>query len=51
MRNKNLIVALTVIVTALCFFYISFTFVARGVQKDAVEAATSANGEVAPRKL
>lgn len=46
MRNKNLIVALTVIVTALCFFYISFTFVARGIEKDAVEAATLADGKV-----
>jgi SecD/SecF fusion protein len=46
MRNKNLIIALTVIVTALCFFYISFTFVARGVEKDAVDAATTADGKV-----
>lgn len=46
MRNKNLIIALTVIVTALCFFYISFTFVARGIEKDAVDAATTADGKV-----
>ncbi len=46
MRNKNLIIALTVIVTALCFFYISFTFVARGVEKDAVDAATTADGKI-----
>lgn len=46
MRNKNLIIALTVIVTALCFFYISFTFVARGVEKDAAEAATTADGKI-----
>jgi len=46
MRNKNLIIALTVIVTALCFFYISFTFVARGIEKDAAEAATLANGKI-----
>jgi len=46
MRNKNLIIALTVIVTALCFFYISFTFVARGVEKDAVETATLPDGKV-----
>ncbi len=46
MRNKNLIVALTVIVTALCFFYISFTFVARGVEKDAVDVATLPDGKV-----
>ncbi|HSY62512.1 MAG TPA: protein translocase subunit SecD, partial [Cytophaga sp.] len=40
MRNKNLIIVLTAIVTALSFFYISFTFVARGIEKDAVEFAT-----------
>jgi SecD/SecF fusion protein len=50
MRNKNLIVALTVIVTALCFFYISFTFVARGVEKDAVDFATQADGKLDPSK-
>ncbi len=46
MRNKNLIIALTVIVTALSFFYISFTFVARGIEKDAIDAATQADGKV-----
>jgi len=40
MRNKNLIIVLTAIVTALSFFYISFTFVARGIEKDAVAYAT-----------
>jgi len=46
MRNKNLIIVLTVIVTLLCFFYISFTFVARGVQNDAIEYATLPDGKV-----
>jgi SecD/SecF fusion protein len=40
MRNKNLIIVLTAIVTALSFFYISFTFVARGIEDDAVAYAT-----------
>jgi len=40
MRNKNLIIVLTAIVTALSFFYISFTFIARGIEKDAVAYAT-----------
>ncbi|MGN6645943.1 MAG: protein translocase subunit SecDF [Cytophaga sp.] len=48
MRNKNLIIALTVIVTALSFFYISFTFVARGIEKDAADAATQADGKINP---
>jgi SecD/SecF fusion protein len=46
MRNKNLIIALTVIVTLLCFFYISFTFVAREVQNDAIEYASLPDGKV-----
>lgn len=42
MRNKNLIIILTAIVTALSFFFISFTFVARSIEKDANEFATPA---------
>jgi SecD/SecF fusion protein len=48
MRNKNLIIVLTAIVTALCFFYISFTFVARGIEKDALEFASKEDGKVNP---
>lgn len=46
MRNKNLIIALTTIVTLLCFFYISFTFIARSVQDDAVAQATDTQGNI-----
>ena len=46
MRNKNLIIALTTIVTLLCFFYISFTFIARSVQDDAVAQATDSKGNI-----
>lgn len=46
MRNKNLIIILTVIVTLLCFFFISFTFVARGIQEDAAEYATLPDGKI-----
>lgn len=44
MRNKGFIVFLTVIVTLLCFYYLSFTFVSRGVQKDATAYATDESG-------
>lgn len=50
MRNKNLIIVLTAIVTALCCFYLSFTFVARGVEKDALAFATVENGKVDPTR-
>src|SRR5688500_3876227 len=46
MRNKGFVAVLTIVVTLLCLYYLSFTFISRGVQKDATEHATSANGEV-----
>lgn len=50
MRNKGFISILTIIVTLLCLYYLSFTFVSRGVQKDALAYATDAYGEVDPLK-
>ena len=46
MRNKGLIIALTIVVTALCFYYLSFTFIARGVQGKATTYATEKDGSV-----
>jgi SecD/SecF fusion protein len=46
MRNKTAITVLTVIITALCLFALSFTFVARNEQEKATEYATGKNGEV-----
>lgn len=46
MQNKGLVVILTVVISALCFYYLSFTLVSRSVQKDAVQYATTANGEI-----
>ncbi|GAA4368510.1 protein translocase subunit SecDF [Hymenobacter saemangeumensis] len=45
MRNKGLIIALTVIVTALCGYFLFFTYVSRGVQDKAVAYATK-NGKL-----
>src|SRR6476661_2814795 len=45
MRNKGLIIALTVIVTALCGYFLFFTYVSRGVQDKAIDYATK-NGKV-----
>ncbi len=39
MKNKNTIVFLTVIITALCVYYLSITFFSRGIQADAIEYA------------
>jgi SecD/SecF fusion protein len=46
MKNKGFIITLTVIITLLCVYYLSFTFVSRGIQKDATEFATDNNGNL-----
>ena len=45
MRNKGLIIALTLIVTALCAYFLFFTYISRGVQSKAVAYATH-NGKL-----
>jgi SecD/SecF fusion protein len=44
MRNKGAVVVLTVIITALCLYYLSFTMVSRNIQKDAIAYATNSEG-------
>ncbi len=46
MQNKGAVVALTIIITFLCVYYLSFTFVSRGVQQEAVTYATDETGVV-----
>src|SRR5210317_920672 len=46
MKNQGFVVFLTIIVTLLCLYYLSFTFVSNSVQKDANEFAIDANGNV-----
>ena len=46
MRNKGVIIVLAIVITALCFFYLSFTFVAQKVQQKAIEYATDKSGTV-----
>ena len=45
MRNKGIIIALTVIVSVLCAYFLFFTYVSRGVQQKAVAYATH-NGQL-----
>ncbi|MBF9223945.1 protein translocase subunit SecDF [Hymenobacter ruricola] len=45
MRNKGLIIALTLVVTGLCAYFLFFTYVSRGVQQKAVAYATQ-NGKL-----
>lgn len=46
MRNKGVIVFLTVIITALCLYYLSFTFVSSNIQQKAAAYATDEVGNV-----
>jgi SecD/SecF fusion protein len=46
MQNKGFVVGLTIIITALCMYYLSFTFVSRRVQQEATTYATDASGTV-----
>lgn len=50
MRNKGLVITLTLIVSALCVYFLYFTFVSRRVQADAVKYATATNGQVDQNK-
>ncbi|HEY8512092.1 MAG TPA: protein translocase subunit SecDF [Cyclobacteriaceae bacterium] len=44
MQNKGFVIVLTVVITALCLFYLSFTIVSRQVQSDATAYATDESG-------
>jgi len=44
MRNKGAVVLLAVIISILCIYYLSFTFISRGIQKDAARFATNESG-------
>ncbi|MDF9799457.1 SecD/SecF fusion protein [Catalinimonas alkaloidigena] len=46
MRNKTGIVVLTVIISLLCIYYLSFTLVSNSVQENATEYATTAEGNI-----
>lgn len=46
MKNKNTIVFLTIVITALCLYYLSITFFSRGIQADAIEYAQDESGIV-----
>ena len=46
MQNKGFIVLLTIVVSTLCIYYLSFTFISRGVQQDAITYAANSNGVI-----
>lgn len=46
MFNRTGIIVLTIIVSVLCIYNLSFTFISRNVQKDATEFATTNDGQI-----
>ncbi len=46
MKNQGFVVFLTIIVTILCLYYLSFTFVSNSVQKKAIAYASDESGNV-----
>ncbi|MEJ0034428.1 MAG: hypothetical protein WDO15_30685 [Bacteroidota bacterium] len=46
MKNKGFVIVLTIIITALCLYYLSFTLVTLKVQQEAADHATGKNGEI-----
>ncbi|MFN8354629.1 MAG: protein translocase subunit SecDF [Spirosomataceae bacterium] len=48
MRNKNVIIVLTALISALCLFFLSFTWVKTSIMDDAVSYATR-NGKYDPK--
>lgn len=46
MRNKGVVIVLTLAITFLCLFYLQFTLVSRRIQQEAVQKATDKSGNV-----
>lgn len=44
MKNKSGVILLTVIISLLCVYYLSFTFISKDIYQQATEAATTENG-------
>ena len=50
MQNRTGILILTGVITVICIYFLSFTFVSRNIKADATTYATSKQGEVNPAK-
>ncbi len=46
MKNKGFVVLLTIVISLLCIYYLSFTFVAQSIQKTAIKATTDESGNI-----
>lgn len=50
MRNKGVVIGLGIIITLLCLYYLSFTFVSKNVEQDAIDYATDKSGALSLSK-
>ncbi len=50
MRNKGILIVLTAIISALCLYYLSFTFISRSIEADADEFSRTKSGKIDPSK-
>ncbi|NOT74622.1 MAG: protein translocase subunit SecDF [Cyclobacteriaceae bacterium] len=50
MRNKGVVIILGILITLLCLYYLSFTFVSRRVNQDAINFATDKSGALSLTK-
>lgn len=46
MKNKGFIVFLTILISLLCIYYLSFTYISQNIQKQATEVTRSSDGSV-----
>jgi SecD/SecF fusion protein len=50
MRNKGVVIVLTILVTLLCLYFLSFTFVSGKIQQEAIRYATDKSGSLSLSK-
>ena len=46
MKNRGIVVFLTILISALCIYYLSFTFIAQGINQKAIELARDESGNI-----
>ncbi len=46
MKNKGFVVSLTILISLLCMYYLSFTFIAQGINNEATEDTSDAGGSI-----
>lgn len=46
MKNKGFVIFLTILISLLCVYYLSFTYIAQGINEDATDATRNEDGTV-----